>query len=897
MYRRLGDIVSRYPVLIILFWIVAVGAAYVASPEGLEVWTDGEFTFLPESSTSRRAEELYRQAFPHSPNDQDQEGGPKGVSLQQDPLGCSLVVVLQRDDVPQGLQERDWEFVTSEVLPQLAVLRAKTPLGYSNSDPALDPADWVELPDLPSSEQVIDNILSPRDRSVGPLLTSTDRRAAMIVIDLKTEFLDRRNDLVVARLERLLRSHEFLQQKPIGLVIALSGSATVGRDMLRAEQESASKTELYTKILVILLLLLIYRAPLLALVPLITVGVAVELSRYLLRMMAGAGWIGLFTGLEVYVTVVVYGAGVDYCLFLMARYKEELDKGATYREAMSHSIWRVGGALATSAGTSIVGIGMMMAAEFGKFRQAGIAISFGLLVVLVFALTFTPAFLLLLERWAFWPDVRQERLKSNAGWLPATSIWKALREYDLVGRTWQYISSVLDQRPGMVFAVTCLVMLPFAGVALFQHSNLSYGLLSDLPDDEPSVDGARIVQAHFDAGVTGPATVLVRFPLQEIQAYEPPPDADEVLVDEEPGNKQLVDLTNITQARKVSQVIVAELAQRMGEYRIQDIRSQVDPLGRSPQAAEFLHRIQSFDEDGKELPPGRRAVKRGVILGKAHRTYTATHEDSVVAGQVLRIDLVFKDDPFARDSMARLTAAEAAVRQAIPVSLRANAEVLTLGPTAGIRDLKRTTDRDQIVIAGLVVISVYMMLVLLLRRPAICIYLIVSVVFSYLVTMGVTFLFFYFRDPAEFSGIDWKVPIYLFTILIAMGEDFNILLMSRVAEEQHEHGTTKGILVALQKTGSIISSCGIIMAGTFASLMSGSLLGMVQLGFALAFGVLLDTFVVRPILVPAYLLMLYRGQFGVFGKYLGANSSPAAMTFDDDLPAMKADEPQSLQAE
>jgi RND superfamily putative drug exporter len=103
-----------------------------------------------------------------------------------------------------------------------------------------------------------------------------------------------------------------------------------------------------------------------------------------------------------------------------------------------------------------------------------------------------------------------------------------------------------------------------------------------------------------------------------------------------------------------------------------------------------------------------------------------------------------------------------------------------------------------------------------------------------------------------------------------MGEDYNILLMSRVEEEQQRHGMVKGILVALMKTGGIISSCGIIMAGTFGTLMSGTLLGMVQMGFALAFGVLLDTFIVRPILVPSYLVLLYSGRFGRFGKFLGA---------------------------
>ena len=190
------------------------------------------------------------------------------------------------------------------------------------------------------------------------------------------------------------------------------------------------------------------------------------------------------------------------------------------------------------------------------------------------------------------------------------------------------------------------------------------------------------------------------------------------------------------------------------------------------------------------------------------------------------------------------------------------------------------TGRDQIRIDILVIGSVFLILVLLLRRVAISGYLILSVFFSYLVTLGLTFVWFwassYFAtgDVTAFPGLDWKVPMFLFTILIAVGEDYNIYLITRIDEEQRRHGKIKGVTVALSKTGKIISSCGLIMAGTFFSLyIGGSLAAMRQLGFALGFGVLLDTFIVRPVLVPAYLILLYRGRFGFLGKFLGAGQA------------------------
>jgi putative drug exporter of the RND superfamily len=155
-----------------------------------------------------------------------------------------------------------------------------------------------------------------------------------------------------------------------------------------------------------------------------------------------------------------------------------------------------------------------------------------------------------------------------------------------------------------------------------------------------------------------------------------------------------------------------------------------------------------------------------------------------------------------------------------------------------------------------VLASVFVVLVLLLRQLVVPVYLLLSVLFSYYATLGVSFVLFWLLDPHGFTGIDWKVAIFLFTILIAVGEDYNIFLMTRIREEQQRFGPLRGITEALDRTGPIISSCGIIMAGTFASLLAGSLTEMKQLGFALAFGVLLDTFIVRPILVPAFLILL-----------------------------------------
>ncbi len=837
MYRRIGESVSRAPIFTIGAWLTVAVLSIFTAPATQDVWQDGEFAFLPESSPSRRAQRLFRDAFPPTDGRRFESNGEVGTSVQRDPLGSNIVVVLFRENRPEGLSAADRKFLSERLVPRLESIRETTPFGY-----AVDSSEVY--PEIPEQDRVVRKITTPNDNRIGFFLRSLDKRAELVVLELKTEFLDRQNGLVVDRVEELLTSSDLMRSKPVGLAMAVSGSATVGRDLLRAERESAERTEIATRFLIVVLLLILYRAPLLAMVPLFTVGLAVEFSLSLLTHLANLGWIGLFNGLEVYVTVVVYGAGVDYCLFLIARYREELDEGQSYRDAVIRSIRKVGAALATSAGTSIIGIGMMTFAEFGKFRQAGIAIAIGLFVAVCFAVTFAPALLLLLRHWAFWPDIRKERPQQVDVWLPSSSVWKKIRQQRWLEEFWNLTAGFLKKFPGRIFVGTILVMMPFAAFGVYKQGDLSYGLITDLPDDVTSVDGAKAIQAHFPTGITGPVVVLVHFNQNDLKKQF---DGD--------------NLTDVRTAERLSKQMTEHLnsgllSLNQGNFYIADLRNQTDPLGRGKQARKYLDSLSSsFSETN-----ARRTF--------SHRTYTSVR--GKFAGQVMRLDFVLSTDPFERVSLQKLKEIEELVRDSLPESLRNSAEVLTLGPTSMIRDLKSSTDRDRIRIDLLVATSVYFMLIALLRQPAICAYLIVTVVFSYFVSLGVTFLFFSLQSSSNVTEIDWKVPIYLFTILIAMGEDYNILLMSRVAEEQKQRGPIDGILFALTRTGSIISSCGLIMAGTFAAMMTGSLLGMIQLGFALAFGILLDTFVIRPILVPAWLILVNRGQFGSLGKWLGA---------------------------
>ena len=804
MFLRLGELVARgWPAVLGGWFGLLVLAAWFAPPLE-DVQKTGEFAFLPTDSPSLVAERLFREQFPNEAN------------------ASSIAIIARRSDGP--LQPTDLEFVDSgedvssgeaEATPSAAALSLVSEVQKIVAESRFGSR-------AEGASQHAATVVSHQDRSLGHILRSPDERATLVLVDLPTEFLDSANGEIIAQFEHLLfEDPQFRERVPAGLELYLSGTALVGRDMLREAKNSAKATEHLTIILVVVLLVGIYRAPLLALVPLTTVFVSVRLTMHLLCLMAEQGWVVLFTGIESYVTVLLYGAGVDYCLFLIARFKEEMDRGKEAKTALVESLGSVGAAIAASAGTVICGIGMMIFAEFGKFRDAGVAISFGLVIVLIAALTFTPAMLRSSGAWVFWPQHRPgstQLPEAQSGWLQSF---------------WDRVSHGLERHAWWLWGGSLAMMLPFAIVGAWFFSDLSYGLLSDLPRTARSVVGTEVVRHHFADGLTGPVTVLIRAPKLDFLDYGAAESGIDV----------------------VARFTEALAAEKKG-LGLDDVRSVAYPLGGESGLAD-IRNPAVFRITQKRALEGY--VGLSEVEGPAH---------------VTRLELVTTGDPFSRDSISQLTLLEERLKQTWQKVAGTPAEFFVLGSTASIRDLKSVTDRDQIRIDLLATVGVFLILVALLRRAAICVYLILSVLVSYLATLGVTYLTFWAIDGPEFAGLDWKVPMFLFTILIAVGEDYNIFLMTRVAEEQALLGRIKGIIHALSCTGRIISSCGIIMAGTFASLAAGSLKGMSQLGFALAVGVLLDTFVVRPILVPAYLVLVETGAFGPLSKWLGQSSYP-----------------------
>ncbi|HEV8059680.1 MAG TPA: MMPL family transporter, partial [Gemmataceae bacterium] len=691
--------------------------------------------------------------------------------------------------------------------------------------------DNPSAPKPPAQRSLMARIRTPNDPEAGPLLVSDDGKALLVVVELTTEFLSKDNWPVIDKIRNLIDDLESQGKIPAGLKITMTGSAIIGRDHIEGELQSAHATEVLTIVLVVILLLLIYRAPLIALIPLVTVFLVVQISVHALAIWGKAGFIQLFEGIQIYITILTYGAGIDYCLFFTARYREELEAGVNPADAVAKAIGDVTHAIAASAGTVIIGIGMMTFAQFGKFHEAGYAVPFSIFLVLCASLTFSPALLRLAGHWAFWP--RHLEKLDRASYTPLSPRWRWISP---LWNMWAGIGQLLLRRPGTLWLGSAVLMLPFVVVGLIFDKHMSYDLIADLPADSASVTGAQLLEKHFPAGIVGPVTVVLVDPQSDFST-----DA---------GRSEVTHLTD-------------KLRKHKSDLGLADIRTLTAPLGITAASTRQVRELK-IPKDVRD-EGARRAAFDHYTTDFGERRKTGT-----------RLELIFERSPFSHESLQSLPQIEQTIAAALPAAQRERTQIYVSGTTASVRDLESVMKGDRVRIQSLVLVAVFLVLIVLLREFVVPLYLLVSVLVSYFVTLGVTYLVFWALDPAHFTGLDWKVGIFLFTILIAVGEDYNIFLITRVHEEQRRYGKLSGIIHALVRTGPIISNCGIIMAGTFASLMGGSLGEMKQLGFALCFGVLLDTFVVRSVVVPAFLILQQTGKLSPAGWGWNNRATPPA---------------------
>jgi len=737
---RIGPGVYRFRWLLLAGW-AAAAAAMGLLVGGPDPAANEPENFLPASSDSVRAAGALAECF----------GDSSGLS--------EAVIVFERAD--GELTPRDLRAIESVAA---AIRRPRPPHARGEDLAGVTVRSPAAIP-LP----------------VNPL-RSDDGRAALIAVGLPAMFVTVRASRVVEHVRRAVASAAL----PEGLTASVTGSGGFGHDYAEAGKRSHERIGYVTLVAVIVILLLVYRAPIAALVPLVGIGAATVVA---MRVLALAQHLGMHvgTGERIFCFALICGAGMDYSLLFISRCREFLDAGAASAEAVANGLAATFPAILASAGTDTVGLLMLCAAEYSVFRTAGPAIAAALVVALLAAVTLVPAMVALFGRALFWPGREMGRIG--------------------VRRLWPRVARWVTARPGAALGVTLLLLAVPAARAL--RLTWVYDTLAEIREDSPdgvgnAARGIAVARRHWPVGQIAPVTILLR------------------------SNRPASDEQWHAAAERLTTAVAAVQG-------VRDVRSLTQPLGK---AAEELTGLKAL-----RLKTALLAARAKVRAEYVSDRCPAMRLQAVLDQPALTLE--------AMDVVARIR--QAAAETAAACGL--HAEIHLTGATAEMIDIRRITQADFRRVALLVLGVIFLMVLALLRDWALSAFMVGGTVVGYLATLGLSHWAF---AAVGSGGLDWKVEVFLFVVMVAVGVDYSIFLAARVSQEARSAPAAEAARRAVVHTGPVISSCGVIMAAALGSLMAGELKLLVQLGFALALGMLIDTFVVRPVLLPAFIALTRR---------------------------------------
>jgi len=574
------------------------------------------------------------------------------------------------------------------------------------------------------TERTVDLADVALDGFVPPPTVSEDGTTALVVLPLAIE------DSVSVQAERADQIRTIAADGlPAGITVWFTGAEGFTVDIAAVFEGANFILLSVTALIVALLLIITYRSPVLWIVPLAVVGIADFIAGIAARLVAEGLGITLDGSVTGILSVLVFGAGTNYALLLIARYRDELRLHVDRREAMAIALRGAGPAIIASGSTVALALATLLFGELSGNRSLGLAGAVGIVVAMAYALLVLPAALVVFGRWVFWPLIPR------------------YGSADTVSRSpWGKLGRAVSKKP-IVVAIVGFTVLAAMAAGL---TTLNVGLSQNdrfIVKPEAVLGQERIAEA-FSAGSTAPAAVLI-----------PAGDADAVLAS----------------VLEVNGVVESRLGPANNDIAQIDVILDADPESQ-----------RAFD---------------------------------IVAGLRLALDDL------------------------------GDGSGLVGGIDAEGLDLRDAQQRDQNLVIPLILVLVLVVLVVLLRALVAPLLLLVAVVASYFSAVGIGSLLF--TTVFGFSGVDTTVLLFSFIFLVALGVDYSIFLVTRAKEEVPKLGTSEGMIRALASTGGVITSAGILLAAVFAVLGVLPLIALTQVGVIVCIGVLIDTLLVRTIIVPA----------------------------------------------
>jgi RND superfamily putative drug exporter len=590
----------------------------------------------------------------------------------------------------------------------------------------------------------------------------------------------------------------FATESQSGLSFHLTGPLAQTTDAAASGSQTGTNIRVFSVLFVVALLFVVYRA---VLAPLVTLLPAVMSLLLAGPLITGASRIGLPVSVatQTLLPVLLIGAGTDYGLFLVFRVREEIRRGASHKDAVVIAMERVGLSISYSALTVIAALACLVLASFTLYQGLGPSLALGIAVMLVAALTLLPALLAIFGRVLYWPS-------HPAAGQPTTGAWGRLA------------ARVIRQPVAVLLGGLLLFAALAAGITRFRAG----GFTSPAPSGTDSAAGDAVIASHFPTATRNPETLLLRF---ETSIWNHPQSLDQV----------------------------QERLSASPELR--SVAGPLDPNGTTLTSGQLVD-LHSQLGPAQSLPP---SPADGSVPLALYEAYRSTAQFVSADGRTLQF-------------LAQLSAGPAGSQGAIDAipSVRTTLEAAAassgaqqsgvLGLDAIAYDINHYSTSDLLSIAPVVMAALAVLLAAVLRSLVAPIYLVATVALSYLASLGLAS--FVFVQLAGNSGINFVIPILLFIFAMALGEDYNILLMTRVREEAHNHELKEALVRALGHTGGTITSAGLVLAGTFTVLaLAGNSDQSRQLGFTIAFAALMDTFFVRTLLVPSIVVLLGRANW------------------------------------
>ena len=610
---------------------------------------------------------------------------------------------------------------------------------------------------------------------------------------------------------------------PTGLQVNLAGQIAINVDQQAKSGNQGNQVEGLSVIFILVLLLLIFRALLAPLITLIPAFFAVAIAGPLVGEAAQAG-LKVSVIAQLLLIVLVLGAGTDYGLFLVFRVRENLREGADPKDAVRAAVTRVGETITFSALTVIAALLSLLVATFQIYQELGIPLAIGIGTMLLAGLTLLPALLAVFGRAAFWPS------KTRAG----------------TGKVglWGRVAARLVRRPAIPLAIGVVIFGALAiGVASYQPGG--FGGSINAPAGTDSAAGTALLAKHFPSSSANPTNLVYK--LSQPVWDDPAP---------------------ITQA--TSQLAASGL--------FTGVTGPLNPAGVSLPQYQALHKTLGNPAVLPAVPAGHLTIPLA-----EYEAYRATAQYVSPDGKTIQFETGLKaGDP-----------STTAASNAVP-SIRAEAATVakTLGATAygvggeapAFYDISHISDSDLVHVVPVAIIVIGLLLCLVIRSLVAPLYLIASVALSYFAALGLSSLLF-IKLGGE-SGLTFILPFLMFIFLLALGEDYNILVMGRIREEAQHRPLREAVSHAIGATGTTVTSAGLVLAGTFSvfALVGGRQSGgsqIVDVGVGLALGVLMDTFIVRTVLVPCTVVLLGRwnwwpAKLSRADHQPGADAAPAA---------------------